>query len=380
MRRSPSSSPLLADGTSREGQVHLPPDAGDTLLPLARAAIAAELGVRLPADDSAAWLREPGCCFVTLTTRGRLHGCIGSTAPRHALLDDVRANAIGAAFRDPRFPALTRGELGVTSIEVSVLSPTSPLTFTSEIDATVPAAAGCRRRRPRVRRPPGDVPPAGVGAGARSRGVPRPSEDQARLAADVLERRPDPESLHRDGVPRGGTAMTHDHRPHDPVATSGGPTSSHPARYWQALEDDRIQCDLCPRECRLRDGQRGFCFVRLQPGRPDGAGDLRSVLGVLHRPDREEAAAPLLPRQQRAVLRHRRLQPGLQVLPELGHLQVARDGPADGPRLAARHRPGRRGVALPQRRVHLQRPGDLRGVRPRRRRGVPRARPQAPSP
>lgn len=135
MRRSPSSSPLLADGTSREGQVRLPPDAGDTLLPLARAAIAAEFGVRLPADDSAPWLLEPGCCFVTLTTRGRLHGCIGSTAPRHALLDDVRANAIGAAFRDPRFPALTRGELGLTSIEVSVLSPTSPLTFTSEIDA-----------------------------------------------------------------------------------------------------------------------------------------------------------------------------------------------------------------------------------------------------
>lgn len=135
MRRSPSSSPLLADGTSREGQVHLPPDAGDTLLPLARAAIAAEFGVRLPADDSAGWLLEPGCCFVTLTTHGLLHGCIGSTTPRHALLDDVRANAVGAAFRDPRFPALTRGELGATSIEVSVLSPISPLTFTSEHDA-----------------------------------------------------------------------------------------------------------------------------------------------------------------------------------------------------------------------------------------------------
>jgi len=35
-----------------------------------------------------------------------------------------------------------------------------------------------------------------------------------------------------------------------------------PTRYWHRLEDGRIQCDLCPRECRLHDGQRGFCFVR----------------------------------------------------------------------------------------------------------------------
>lgn len=34
------------------------------------------------------------------------------------------------------------------------------------------------------------------------------------------------------------------------------------ARYWQRLSDGRVQCDLCPRECRLRPGQRGFCFVR----------------------------------------------------------------------------------------------------------------------
>lgn len=35
-----------------------------------------------------------------------------------------------------------------------------------------------------------------------------------------------------------------------------------PARYWHRLEDGRIQCDLCPRFCRLHDGQRGLCFVR----------------------------------------------------------------------------------------------------------------------
>ena len=34
------------------------------------------------------------------------------------------------------------------------------------------------------------------------------------------------------------------------------------ARYWHRLEDGRIQCDLCPRFCRLKEGQRGLCFVR----------------------------------------------------------------------------------------------------------------------
>ncbi|MFQ5525067.1 MAG: AmmeMemoRadiSam system radical SAM enzyme [Thermoanaerobaculia bacterium] len=33
-------------------------------------------------------------------------------------------------------------------------------------------------------------------------------------------------------------------------------------KYWHELEDGRIQCDLCPRFCRLREGQRGLCFVR----------------------------------------------------------------------------------------------------------------------
>ena len=35
-----------------------------------------------------------------------------------------------------------------------------------------------------------------------------------------------------------------------------------PTRYWHVLDDQRIQCDLCPRFCRLREGQRGLCFVR----------------------------------------------------------------------------------------------------------------------
>ncbi len=39
-------------------------------------------------------------------------------------------------------------------------------------------------------------------------------------------------------------------------------TFTRPTRHWHALPDGRVQCDLCPRHCRLRPGQRGFCFVR----------------------------------------------------------------------------------------------------------------------
>ena len=35
-----------------------------------------------------------------------------------------------------------------------------------------------------------------------------------------------------------------------------------PGRYWHRLDDGRVQCDLCPRFCKLREGQRGLCFVR----------------------------------------------------------------------------------------------------------------------
>ena len=40
----------------------------------------------------------------------------------------------------------------------------------------------------------------------------------------------------------------------------------HPAKFWHKLEDGRLQCDLCPRDCKLQEGQRGACFVR---GRAD---------------------------------------------------------------------------------------------------------------
>jgi pyruvate formate lyase activating enzyme len=43
-------------------------------------------------------------------------------------------------------------------------------------------------------------------------------------------------------------------------------TQDWPAAYWHQLDDGRIQCDLCPRDCKLRDEQRGACFVRMRKG------------------------------------------------------------------------------------------------------------------
>jgi pyruvate formate lyase activating enzyme len=43
-------------------------------------------------------------------------------------------------------------------------------------------------------------------------------------------------------------------------------TADYPARWWHKTDDGRIQCDLCPRDCKLHEGQRGMCFVRQRVG------------------------------------------------------------------------------------------------------------------
>lgn len=110
---------------------------GAMLPQLARAAIQARLGLAMPTtpSDPPDWLRQPGATFVTLMHKGRLRGCIGSLEAHRSLLEDVRANAVAAAFRDPRFPPLTAEEFGDTQVEVSLLSDPQPLTFSGEADA-----------------------------------------------------------------------------------------------------------------------------------------------------------------------------------------------------------------------------------------------------
>ena len=40
------------------------------------------------------------------------------------------------------------------------------------------------------------------------------------------------------------------------------PAEAFPTRHWRRLDDWRVECQICPRFCKLHEGQRGLCFVR----------------------------------------------------------------------------------------------------------------------
>lgn len=126
-------------------------DRGAVLLALARNAVAGGFDpmvppvVPVPEVDVLAhpWLEELGASFVTLHLGGgrrghdasmRLRGCIGTLEAYRPLLDDVRGNALAAAFRDPRFPPLGRADYPHLHVEVSELSPPTPLPYASRAD------------------------------------------------------------------------------------------------------------------------------------------------------------------------------------------------------------------------------------------------------
>ena len=110
-------------------------DLGPALLLRARNAIAAQLKQPTQPEPAHPALALPGATFVTLTQGGQLRGCIGSLEAHRALDQDVRANAVAAAFRDPRFAPLTLAELPRTRVEVSLLTASVPISFSSEADA-----------------------------------------------------------------------------------------------------------------------------------------------------------------------------------------------------------------------------------------------------
>lgn len=116
---------------------------GHLLLPLARNAIGRALGrdIKAPAAD-AAWLHAPGAAFVTLIRDGRQRGRRGTLDAVRPLHDDVTANAVEAALRDPCFAPLTAEELADTEIEVSVLSKPEALDTSSEAAALSGIQAG----------------------------------------------------------------------------------------------------------------------------------------------------------------------------------------------------------------------------------------------
>lgn len=110
---------------------------GKALLLIARHTIADEFGIGHPSDptpEDFPELGRPGATFVTLTSEGNLRGCIGTLVAVRPLIEDVRSNAFSAAFRDSRFAPLAPHEFEQVRVEVSLLSPSTPVTFKSEAD------------------------------------------------------------------------------------------------------------------------------------------------------------------------------------------------------------------------------------------------------
>jgi AmmeMemoRadiSam system protein A len=79
-------------------------------------------------------LREGGATFVTLEMGGRLRGCIGTYHPRRPLVRDVAENAFAAAFRDHRFPPVSKSEREELELHISLLSPLAALEVESEVE------------------------------------------------------------------------------------------------------------------------------------------------------------------------------------------------------------------------------------------------------
>lgn len=86
------------------------------------------------AEDYEPELQQERACFVTLHENDQLRGCIGTLEAHQALVKDVSENAFNAAFRDPRFSPLQTHEKDQLELSISVLSPSTEMSFTSEQD------------------------------------------------------------------------------------------------------------------------------------------------------------------------------------------------------------------------------------------------------
>lgn len=107
------------------------------MLALARQSIEQGLSgkeLHIRAGDYSPVLQQERATFVTLRVNGELHGCIGTLEAELPLVSDVVKNAHAAAFRDPRFSALTRADFERIDVHISILGPPVPIHCTSEDD------------------------------------------------------------------------------------------------------------------------------------------------------------------------------------------------------------------------------------------------------
>ncbi len=79
-------------------------------------------------------LQQKTATFVTLNINQQLRGCIGTLDAYQPLVKDVAEHAFAAAFKDPRFSPLSQHEESLLDIHISILTPATPLLFTSEND------------------------------------------------------------------------------------------------------------------------------------------------------------------------------------------------------------------------------------------------------
>jgi len=110
---------------------------GEYLLSLARKTIEEKLFNKDTAQNKADLpdkFIKKGAAFVTLNSHGNLRGCIGHIIPQIPLIDCVKANALSAAFKDPRFPPLSKEEWKDIEVEISILTEPEQLEYTDADD------------------------------------------------------------------------------------------------------------------------------------------------------------------------------------------------------------------------------------------------------
>lgn len=123
---------------------------GRALLTLARNAIGERFAQPPRPLEDLPRLAEYGATFVTLSKNGALRGCIGSLEAQRPLREDIEANAVAAAFADPRFAPLTADEFQHTHIEVSLLGTAESIDLPQGRGKAADEAAALARLRPGV--------------------------------------------------------------------------------------------------------------------------------------------------------------------------------------------------------------------------------------
>lgn len=144
-----------------------------------------------------------------------------------------------------------------------------------------------------------------------------------------------------------------------PIVANEAPDGDFTGRWWTKQADGRILCQLCPRACRLKAGDRGFCFVRMNQNGKMVLDTYGRSTGFCIDPIEKKplnhflAGTPVSARDTGPQFRHRRMQFGLQILPKLGYLQKPRGLPNKQLGKAARYRVDGIEPRMSQCRIHL---------------------------